>query len=745
MQRDRTAVFLINLVQDVNILRPLIFMATRDFGLNALLLVSTKFSGRDLFGIWQRELEQICAETGARLTFFASDWEAHQSLSGEGLIFAASESHLVNHVTTHSVFRHAPTSFLRVTLQHGFECVGFRHSGDHIRAHGATASFGADIVCGWQDSEHLSSMARSQQAKLLVTGPTAVLQMPSGDVHRDSKAPGIVCENLHSVRLNGAGDFKGEFVGAFAEFCRLLDEYGRKVVLRPHPGGQYVLKNKVPLPRNAEINNAPMYRVDLRKFGYGISAPSSVLIDMLLAGIPTAVWRDAAGGMDADNYAGLTTVSSPAEWLDFSRAAARDSAPFLELQQQFLDRQAMPLAPEEVFSRYAELFHAARRMEFRPAGSVPERERILFVANANVPTLQLSFEKPLAPLVRRGEVATELLTEQMLRQRPELYGDAEAQAAWIDRELDAFNPSVIIFCRYSGPGYQAVISWARRNNVPTLYHIDDDLLAIPRDIGERKFELHNSPERLEAVRFLLASVDLVYASTERLRQRLLGYFPDLKVIAGDIYCSGELMRRPELRPARKVGYMASADHAHNLQMVLPAVARLLESNPHVQFELFGSIPIPPLLEAFGDRVKTAPPVADYGSFLQEFAARAWDVGICPLVPIDFNLMKADTKWVEYTSCGAAVVASRGTVYDRSCADGCGILAETEDEWFEALNLLVSDDDARLAMVSRAQEKLQRDYNVGRLRQQVLEMVQMSRQGTAEPTLEMKEVSACQTV
>ena len=329
MQCDRAAVFLINLVQDVNILRPLVFMATRDFGLKANLLVSTKFSGRDLFGIWQRELEQICAETGATLTFFTTDWEAHRSLTGEGLIFAASESHLPNHITTHSVFRHAPASFLRVTLQHGFECVGFRHSTDHIRAHGATASFGADIVCGWQEPQHLASMARSQRAKLLVTGPTAVLQMPTDKFERDSEAPGIVCENLHSVRLNGAGDFKTEFVDAFGTFCRLLEEEDeRSVVLRPHPGGQYVLKNKVAVPRNAEINNTPMYRIDLRKFGYGISAPSSVLVDMLLAGIPTAVWRDSAGGMDADNYAGLTTVSSPREWLEFSRLAAKDPQPF---------------------------------------------------------------------------------------------------------------------------------------------------------------------------------------------------------------------------------------------------------------------------------------------------------------------------------------------------------------------------------------------------------------------------------
>jgi glycosyltransferase involved in cell wall biosynthesis len=745
MQRERTAVFLINLVQDVNILRPLIYMATRDYRLRGLLLVSTKFSGRDLFGIWKQELDQICAETGARLHFFESDWEAHSALSGEGIVVAASETHLPNHVTTHDVFRHTPATFLRVTLQHGFECVGFKHSADHIRAHGATASFGADIVCAWQDPVHLTAMALSQRAKLLVTGPTAVLQQPTGPRPDNAAGQGMVCENLHSVRLNGAGDFKTEFVEAFAEFCRLLEKDGRSVALRPHPGGQYVIKNKIPVPRNAQINNAPMYRIDLRQFAYGISAPSSVLIDMLLAGIPTAVWQDREGGMDAGNYEGLTTLSSPADWLEFSRAAIADPSPFLERQKAFLDRQAMPLDPADVFSRYAQLFDTARHVEIRPPAFVPERERIMFIANARVPTLQLSFEKPLSPLVARGEIATELMTEQELRGAPAVLGNDEAEAAWIQRRLDIFDPSVIVFCRYSGPASHHVVDWARRNWVPLIYHIDDDLLAIPADIGQRKFELHNAPERLAAVRSLLTSVDLVYASTEELRGRLLEYFPGLPVVAGKIYCSGAVIRTPSPDEARTVGYMASADHAHNLTMVLPAIERLLERNAHVKFELFGSIPVPQALERFGDRVTTAPPIANYDNFLQEFASRAWDVGICPLVPIDFNLMKANTKWVEYTSSGAAVVASRGTVYDDCCADGCGILAETEEEWSEALDLLVNDDEARIEMVSRAQEKLERDYNIGRLREQVLDVISRAHAAELPQLLELEQESpVCQT-
>jgi glycosyltransferase involved in cell wall biosynthesis len=713
MPRSKTAVFLINLVQDVNVLRPLIFIASRDFAMDVLLLVSRKFTGRDLFGIWQSELEEICEATGARLELFGDDWEAHRQLDGEGVIFAASESHLHNHVTTHSVFLQAPPSYLKVTLQHGFECVGFRHSVDHDRAHGVSASFGADYVCAWLAAPHLTSMAPSQAGKLVVTGPTALLQVPPPSDERARDCPGLVCENLHSVRLNGAGDFKGQFVDAFSEFCRCLRDDHLKVALRPHPGGQYMLKNKIPVPDNAILNNAPMYRVDLGSFAYGISAPSSVLIDMLLARIPTAVWRDHDGNIDADNYAGLTTVSTPAEWVEFARKAIADPGPFLDVQDDFLRNQGMILDPAEIYARYAQIFRTVLRTDLRPTGARPERERILFIANANVPTLQLSFEKPLEPLVARGEITTRLLTDDWL---------SREQPTRIEQELNLYSPSAIVFCRYSGAHSRPIMEWAERQGVPAIYHIDDDLLAIPPEVGLLKHSLHNSRQRLSAVRELLTSVDLVYASTDKLRCKLLHYYADLPVVAGKIYCSGRIIRRPRSGPAKTIGYMASADHAHNLEMILPAIERVLDRNPDVRFELFGSIPIPTPLERFSHRISTTPPVKDYSRFLSDFAARRWDVGICPLNPIEFNLMKADTKWVEYTSAGAAVVASRDTVYDRCCADGCGILADGVDEWAEAIELLIRNGEERASIAATAQDKLERDYGAAKLREQVLEVL-----------------------
>ena len=739
MDSTRSAVFVIDLVQDVNILRPLVFVATRDFGFDALLLVSGKFAARDVLGIWRNELEQICTQTGARLEVFESGLDAQRHLSGQGLLFAASESHLLNHSTSHNLLRHVPPSYLRVTLQHGFECVGFRHSAEHVRAHGETASFAADLLCAWSPSAQLSSLTPSQRPKVLVTGPTSVLQMPSGSVRRRSGAPGIVCENLHSVRFGAATRAKAEFVETFAQFARSMARQKRRVALRPHVGGQYFLKTQLQVPPNVQVENAPLYRLDLRRFGYGISAPSSIIIDMLLADVPTAVWRDRAGEMDACNYEGLATVSSAADWVNFAQTAERDREGIVGAQRQFLERQGTPVEPQEVFSRFAEIFRAAQRMEVRPPGAAAERERLLFVANANVPTLQLSFDKPLAPLVGRGEVATQLLTERELK--------ALGAVSDVERYLDRYGPSAIIFCRYSGAGHEPIVAWARREHVPVIYHIDDDLLGVPEVVGRRKFELHNAPERLDTVKALLQSADLVYASTHRLKARLLDRFPNLGIVAGEIYCAGNVLRRPGRSGICTIGYMASADHVHNLVPVLPEIEKLLELHEHVRLEFFGSIPVPDRLARFGDRIVRSDAIAGYDEFMKAFADREWDVGVCPLAPIDFNLTKANTKWVEYTAAGAAVVASRGTVYDESCADGCGILAGTPGEWFSALDLLAKNVDERHAMVGRAQAKLEREYNVTRLRRQVLDILAQAHdiaRARSQSGREDEERRTCQT-
>src|SRR5206468_655393 len=107
------------------------------------------------------------------------------------------------------LFRIAPSSLLRIALQHGYECVGFLHNQAHSRAHGQDITFAADVICGWCEPSALDSVTWTQRSKLFVSGPPSVLR----DAHpNESSIPlaarprrgGLVCENLHSVRFRAA-------------------------------------------------------------------------------------------------------------------------------------------------------------------------------------------------------------------------------------------------------------------------------------------------------------------------------------------------------------------------------------------------------------------------------------------------------------------------------------------------------------------------------------------------------------
>lgn len=355
----KTVFFVINLVQDVNIVTGLVYLTARETDASIGFLVSEAFLKRDRQKIWQREVAALAAQTGATMHLFGSPAEAYAVIrGGSGIIFAASESNLTAHRETSELFRIAPPGYLRITLQHGFECVGFLQSREHVISHGRSITFSADIVCGWLDSASLTSLSASQRSKLFVTGPPTLLQSHGRSLNHPPQKGGLVCENLHSVRLRASGDHKSSFMSIFFAYCAKLAERDETVTLRPHPGGQYVLKNNVALPGNVRLNNLPIFDVNLEGYSYGISAPSTIVFDMVQAGIPVGLWRDPAGIMDASNYEGLTVISTLDDWLAFERDVRFRPEMIMDRQDAFLRRLSMPTDPEEIYRRFSRLIVA---------------------------------------------------------------------------------------------------------------------------------------------------------------------------------------------------------------------------------------------------------------------------------------------------------------------------------------------------------------------------------------------------
>lgn len=713
------AAFLFDLLQDVSVLRPIVRTLAHDLDVDLLLLYSAQFEGRDKQALWRAELDELAATHGASLGRFDSPFEVVKALqSHSGLLFSASESNLPAHHVNHNVFLAAPVDFTRITIQHGYECVGFNQNREQTLAHGSAVRFAADVLCGWVPAAKLRHLCPSERSKYVELGPPLLLNRlvdrRNGDATRGT---GLVCENLHSVRMRTTGDFQASYLETLMAFARTQALADRKIALRPHPGGQFVIKNRIELPDNVVLANRPMFKTDLSRFAYGISAPSSVLIDMVLAGIPTAVWTDGDDIIDSSAYADLARVSSVEDWAEFADAAIREPQPFIERQKRFLRNAGLDATPETVRDRLVGL--ARGLLSTTKPALVPRR--ILLVANGVVPTLHISFLKPLADLEAQGLVRLSIVTEKdIIRAGADPKSDREhAMARFAREQVERMSPDLAVFCRYSGPAAQAIVDRLREAGVPVIFHIDDDLLNVPNDIGEKKFIEHNRSERTSTIRFLLDSADLVYCSTTNLRTRFIKNGIKRTLHAGDIYCAGQVVAPAERREVRTIGFMGN-DKTPELTALVPVIAAALERHPSLHFELFGSMAMPDRLAAFGDRVKASPPISDYDAFVKAFRGLRWDIGLCPLHKTPFNLVKADTKWVDYTSIGAAVIASRETAYDACCSDDCGILVDGPVEWATAIDHLV-DADARFAQVQRAQARLAEHYTMERLTAQVIEM------------------------
>jgi len=306
-------------------------------------------------------------------------------------------------------------------------------------------------------------------------------------------------------------------------------------------------------------------------------------------------------------------------------------------------------------------------------------------------------------------------------------------AVEIDKAFDSHRPDLIVLSRYTSERGQDWIRLAHAARIPVIFHIDDDLLAVPASLGEAKFKAYNDPARLTALRSNIEGSDLLYVSTAELGRRFSDYGLGTPIVAGDIYCSVSMddigaSLPPALGPV--IGYMGTSGHSADLAMIMPAITETMETIPDVQFEVFGTIEMPAELTRFGSRARHIPPVADYGEFLTKLRSLGWWVGLAPLEDNRFNACKADTKWVEYSLAGMAAVASDLPVYHRACADGSGILAQSHEDWAGAIRQLIYRPDVRAQMIDKAQAKLHDSYTHECLRSQVMRIFEQAREGRA---------------
>lgn len=321
------AVVILDLVQDFEVLRPLLVLAAAPTSPFALRVAVTERVRKA--PLWTH-LKPFLEIHGIEWFAPSGPTDVAQALGErKSLLLTASESSAGAHAFGHMVCRIAPPRTLRVTLQHGLECIGLRHHRAHDVDFPAGVRFASDIVLTWDHPRHLPDLHPAELHKCVAVGVVKAIAERAARAAEDrwqspSPAPApetagmqrlLVAENLHSVRFRAPARHQ-----RFLRFIQSAQQSeGIELTIRSHPASRT-------LERQRESNKLKflddMLRLDnLQPFHAFVSPPSTILLDAVVAGVPSAVWSDSVSAGDTVNYASLPVVSDFEDWQALGHSA----------------------------------------------------------------------------------------------------------------------------------------------------------------------------------------------------------------------------------------------------------------------------------------------------------------------------------------------------------------------------------------------------------------------------------------
>ena len=279
----------------------------------------------------------------------------------------------------------------------------------------------------------------------------------------------------------------------------------------------------------------------------------------------------------------------------------------------------------------------------------------------------------------------------------------------------------VLFChRTSGCDVaqaEALKSYARRNGIPLLYDIDDNLVEIDKNHPERLGLETNVPVILTFLR----NADAVFFSTARLLEQLGGFCSRPMVLGNALdqrllpKVYGRNRSEPVFKNRQRVGilYMGTQTHAPDFDLVSSSLSRLaLEFQERVRVGLIGVTASSNL--PFGiQRVRIPESVgSSYPAFMSWLAAqRDWHIGIAPLRETRFNDAKSMVKVLDYSTMGAMPVVSDVPAYEEIPSGAALKVTNTSDNWYTALRSAVTDDNMRNTISEAAYKRLFCEYTL----------------------------------
>jgi len=276
------------------------------------------------------------------------------------------------------------------------------------------------------------------------------------------------------------------------------------------------------------------------------------------------------------------------------------------------------------------------------------------------------------------------------------YAKAGAAKALVEQVIRDVQPTMVIFGGDNIAEYSAIVNEFKAQKIATVCHMN---------------HASSDTELSEQQKHLLRQVDLVYASTAGVSDRILTQLPSQPVLTGlypPYLC--DLLLHDSARSSNRnqpltIGYLGIGRPPAGLDGLVDDIASLLDGHPKIRFETLGVDVMPSALKAFERRTWAYPADSDYRKTLSQLQQLNWDIGLAPLATVEADCRTSFTSaaiaYVTYTACGIPTIASQGSCDDRLVSGQHLLLAE-QHEWYDHIQQLMNNEPMRTELVSQSQ-------------------------------------------
>lgn len=214
------------------------------------------------------------------------------------------------------------------------------------------------------------------------------------------------------------------------------------------------------------------------------------------------------------------------------------------------------------------------------------------------------------------------------------------------------------------------------------------------------------------------------ASTESLKEKLQDLVFDQEcIVHRNGLDSFNYFKTPADGPTHNIDiFYGSGTQAHNsdfIEQALPALDKLLSAHPESRLIIVGYLLLPRwFLDKHHQQVRQLPPTESIHAYWALLEKAHINIAVLHGDPL--NDCKSELKWVEAACFGIPSVLSSTANY-RSVVRNHenALLAETSDDWYDALENLVTDAGLRSSIGRAAQEHVRSNYGVTELGSQLL--------------------------